>query len=212
MWDFKLKSFLHDLKTHKDRMPVHRKCCEMPGCDGLGEYRAPKSRYDLRSYYWFCLDHVRDYNQAWDYFKGMTNAEVENHLHTAAVWDRPTWRAGAGGINVDKARAKVYAHFSSDGLAGDFSLDGEEAGETRRTARIDVGSIPHPTLEALSVMGLAPPVQWEEVKARYKSLAKQYHPDTNAADKDAEEKFKKITMAYNILKLSWESYVEIMGG
>jgi len=22
-------------------------------------------------YYWFCLEHVREYNQAWDYFKGM---------------------------------------------------------------------------------------------------------------------------------------------
>ena len=37
------------------------------------------------------------------------------------------------------------------------------------------------------------------IKKAYRRLAKKYHPDTNAGDAKAEEKFKEITEAYNIL-------------
>ena len=46
--------------------------CDSPGCEALGEYRAPKSRRDLKNYWWFCLEHVRAYNSTWDYYKGMS--------------------------------------------------------------------------------------------------------------------------------------------
>ena len=46
--------------------------CEVPGCGGLGEFRAPRSPRQLRAYRWFCLDHVRAYNAAWDFYRGMT--------------------------------------------------------------------------------------------------------------------------------------------
>jgi curved DNA-binding protein CbpA len=59
------------------------------------------------------------------------------------------------------------------------------------------------------VLGLAPPIEWEEVKARYKKLAKKHHPDTNKGDKTAEEQFKKISLAYAILKLSYKNYTEL---
>ena len=49
---------------------------------------------------------------------------------------------------------------------------------------------------------------WEEVKSRYKSLAKKYHPDTNK-DTGAEEQLKKINMAYTILKLSYQTYSQL---
>ena len=37
------------------------------------------------------------------------------------------------------------------------------------------------------------------IKKAYRRLAKKYHPDTNAGDAKAEEKFKEVTEAYNIL-------------
>ena len=37
------------------------------------------------------------------------------------------------------------------------------------------------------------------VKSRYKELVKQYHPDTNGGDKEAEEKIKEINEAYQII-------------
>ncbi len=40
----------------------------------------------------------------------------------------------------------------------------------------------------------------EEISKAYKKLARKYHPDLNAGDKSAEEKFKDINEAYEVLK------------
>ena len=32
--------------------------CDHPDCEEMGEFRAPRSRSDLRNYLWFCLAHV----------------------------------------------------------------------------------------------------------------------------------------------------------
>ena len=37
------------------------------------------------------------------------------------------------------------------------------------------------------------------IKKAYRKLAKKYHPDTNAGDPHAEEMFKDVTEAYNVL-------------
>jgi molecular chaperone DnaJ len=39
----------------------------------------------------------------------------------------------------------------------------------------------------------------EEIKKAYRKLARQYHPDTNHGNKDAEERFKEVQAAYAIL-------------
>ncbi|MDO5725295.1 MAG: molecular chaperone DnaJ [Tissierellia bacterium] len=39
----------------------------------------------------------------------------------------------------------------------------------------------------------------EEIKASYRRLAKQYHPDLNPGDKEAEKKFKEVSAAYEVL-------------
>jgi len=40
---------------------------------------------------------------------------------------------------------------------------------------------------------------YEEIKAKYRKLALKYHPDRNAGDKEAEQKFKQINEAYQVL-------------
>jgi curved DNA-binding protein len=48
-------------------------------------------------------------------------------------------------------------------------------------------------------LGLSSDANSDEIKKAYRKLAKQYHPDRNPGDKEAEEKFKEINAAYEVL-------------
>jgi hypothetical protein len=63
--------------------------CDRPGCKAPGNYRAPKGRDQPNQYWWFCLTHVRQYNQSYDAFAGMSPQEASR----AEFCDRapPTW-------------------------------------------------------------------------------------------------------------------------
>ena len=50
-----------------------------------------------------------------------------------------------------------------------------------------------------SVLGVDKKASPEEIKKAYRKLARQYHPDRNPDDKQAEERFKEISAAYDIL-------------
>src|ERR1700683_3568129 len=39
----------------------------------------------------------------------------------------------------------------------------------------------------------------EDIKKAYRKLARKYHPDTNPGDKQAEERFKEISQAHDVL-------------
>ena len=49
------------------------------------------------------------------------------------------------------------------------------------------------------VMGLSRTASAEEIHRSYLKLAKQHHPDRNPGDKTAEERFKEIQNAYEVL-------------
>ncbi len=50
-----------------------------------------------------------------------------------------------------------------------------------------------------SVLGVSKSATQDEVKKAYRKLAMQYHPDKNKGDKKAEDKFKELGAAYEIL-------------
>lgn len=50
-----------------------------------------------------------------------------------------------------------------------------------------------------SVLGIDKKATQDEIKKAYRKLAKKYHPDANPNDKKAEEKFKEVNEAYEVL-------------
>ena len=49
------------------------------------------------------------------------------------------------------------------------------------------------------VLGVGRDADAKAIKRAYRKLAKKYHPDMNPGDKQAEQKFKEVTEAYNVL-------------
>ncbi len=174
--------------------------CDHPGCAGEGLYKAPRSPEALRSYYWFCLDHVRDYNRAWNFCAGRTAEEVEAFLRQDTVGWRPTWpMSGAYGFaRISRERLRDPFRFFAGGArrAGADGADGAETGDAAwpRGAK---------ERRALALFDLEPPVTSRALKERYKELAKRHHPDATGGDKASEEKLKLINEAYRVLKLAF---------
>ncbi len=51
-----------------------------------------------------------------------------------------------------------------------------------------------------AVLGVPREASDDEIKQSYRKLAMQWHPDRNGGSKDAEEKFKTLTEAYDVLR------------
>lgn len=155
--------------------------CDHPGCQEPGLHRAPKSRSALRDYFWFCLDHVREYNLSWNYYSGMSEKEVERERRGDTVWHRPTWP-----FSSRQQRDQIRDPF---GLFG----DGAEHGPASSPMP------PTPEEQAMAALELSPPISLDSLKRRYKELVKRHHPDANGGDRAAEEKLKSINHAYDLL-------------
>src|SRR5262249_38317573 len=59
----------------------------------------------------------------------------------------------------------------------------------------------HPTMprDYYEVLGVKRETSEDEIKKAYRKLARQYHPDRNPGDKQAEARFKEIQDAYDVL-------------
>ncbi len=159
--------------------------CEHPGCTGPGLYPAPRSRRALRSWRWFCLTHVREYNRRWNYFEGCDEAEIGREVREDLGWQRPTWPpAGAPGWRVADRFGFLGGARRPPGTAPGGSR-GHRCGE--RLTR------------ALDVFGLCEGASLPTVKARYKSLVKSHHPDANDGDAGATDRLIRINAAYAVL-------------
>ncbi len=183
-----MKSPLDFFIKNKEEPKKHMRNCDYPGCINCGEYKAPKSRNDLNDYYWFCNKHIEAYNKSWNYYEGMNEIEVELDRRNSIIGNRPTWSQTARNLNQDELLKRVFNAFGAD----DDSP--HQRGMTKNA----------PELKALLDLGLQPPVTFKEIKKRYRKLVKQYHPDVASNDSQDEEKIKKINVAYQLLKKTYE--------
>ena len=91
--------------------------CEHTGCEEAGQYRAPKSPDILDDFFWFCKDHVREYNLKWNFFHG--NTEEELAVRAAAILDEErndtVLRGHTGGNERDDAIRNAFASEAGNG-------------------------------------------------------------------------------------------------
>jgi hypothetical protein len=177
--------------------------CEWPECTAKGAHRAPKGRGHEKEYWHFCLNHVREYNQGYNFFQGMAPDAVARYQKDALTGHRPTWKMGANGGKRSKS-ATPEIDEAHDPLGMFSELNG------RASWRPGPGSTSEPKPEtrkvlnaerkALQVMGLGADATLETVKAKYKALVKLHHPDANGGDRSTEDRLIEIIKAYNYLK------------
>src|SRR5437660_4966373 len=56
-----------------------------------------------------------------------------------------------------------------------------------------------PKHDYYDTLGVARKASADEIRRAYKKLARKYHPDVNPGDKAAEERFKRVQEAYDVL-------------
>ena len=186
------------VKPDKDRL-LRARCpgCDWPSCTAPATHRAPKGRLREREYWRFCLDHVREYNQAYNFFQGMNPEDVARYQKDALTGHRPTWKMGAN------SGAKGESAF--DAASDPFQMFAELNGRARwrpgaQQAKAETRKVMNAERKALQVMGLTAGATLVEVKMKYKALVKQHHPDANGGDRSTEDRLIEIIKAYNYLK------------
>jgi hypothetical protein len=179
--------------------------CEWAGCQNKGPHRAPKGRENSREYWHFCLNHVREYNQSYNFFQGMNADAVARYQKDALTGHRPTWKMGA---NTAGKKGKGSVEDDLDGASDPFSMFSELNGRARSRpgpgagaqTKTETRKVMNAERKALQVMGLSAEATLVDVKAKYKALVKQHHPDANGGDRSTEDRLIEIIKAYNYLK------------
>ncbi|MEO0485164.1 MAG: J domain-containing protein [Pseudomonadota bacterium] len=165
--------------------------CDKPGCQEAGKYRAPKSPDILDDYYWFCKDHVREYNLKWNFFDGSTEAEYMEQVDKDRVWERETkpFKQSA----EERAWARLGIDDAHQVLGGNATQNpGKAATGSRR--------LPATERRAVDILEVADTATKAEVRKAYKALIKVLHPDMNGGDRSQEEQLSEVVWAWDQIK------------
>ncbi|MFT6912907.1 MAG: hypothetical protein ACJAQW_001514 [Paracoccaceae bacterium] len=171
-----------------------KRACEHPGCTEQGQYRAPKSPDTLDDYYWFCRDHVREYNLKWNFFNGSTEEEMEAQIDKGRVWERPT-KPFTKQSEEERAWARL-------GVDDPHQVLGENA--TRNPGRSITGTRRLPPTERRALDILEAKDHWTKpaIRKQYKALIKTLHPDMNGGDRSDEDRLQEVVWAWDQIKES----------
>jgi hypothetical protein len=191
------------VKPDKDRrLRAELPPCQWPRCDAPATHRAPKGRERATEYWQFCLEHVREYNNSYNFFAGMSEDAVAQYQKEALTGHRPTWKMGSLGGKPAAKRSRRKFHEADRPAEDPFSLFGEMG--ARRTGHAKTAPEGRKILNAqrgaLDALGLETDAKRADIKARFKMLVKRHHPDANGGDRGSEARLREIIQAYNYLK------------
>lgn len=171
--------------------------CDHIGCAKPGAHRAPKSRERVNEYWHFCMEHVTEYNRRWNYFAGMTDAELAAYQAREEVGHRPTWTVRSGKGDRLSAAARGFQAGKRADPFGMFHSSGPDAATPAPKVNRRLTRLQTLALEALSLDENADAPQ---IRARYAEQVKRWHPDSNGGDRGAEVHLQRVVQAYQTLK------------
>ncbi|MDE4275476.1 J domain-containing protein [Phaeobacter gallaeciensis] len=166
--------------------------CAKEGCEEAGKFRAPKAPDVLDEYVWFCQEHIREYNQKWNFFQGTTEAELNAQASKDKVWERQTRPMG-------DPEARAWARL---GIEDPHQVLGANAtrnpGKNAKSGR----RLPATERRALEILEARDDWSKAEIRKAYKKLIKVLHPDMNGGDRSQEEQLQEVVWAWDQLKES----------
>lgn len=190
--------FQHTLNAEHDDDAAAEPCpCAWPNCGAIEQYPAPKSPQELYNYQYFCLQHIREFNDRWDFYRGQTPAQIEAAQRLDLTWERPTWRVGVH----DQTPPKDSALLAAMARHPMFEEVGRQQAATIHPAHQQQWSTEE--RRCLNLLSLGPDVTLQQLKARFKVLVKQLHPDVRRKQGEArtlDHRLKQVISAYNVLK------------
>ncbi len=164
------------------------KSCDHFGCDQEGLFPAPKNIHRFNDRYYFCLEHVKAYNDQWNYLDQLR--ESPDDLPPDDAPHHPFQRHG-----------KFFSRFFTRNPNDPLGILGEEQDDTLFSSSPTQKFFSPKTKEgkAFVTLQLSWPFTEADLKQVYKTLAKKYHPDLNQDDPEAINRFRDIKEAYELL-------------
>jgi hypothetical protein len=176
--------------------------CAVPGCPEPGEFRAPPlegsgPHQEGPRWRWLCLDHVREFNQGYNFFTGMSAEEIAAAQRPYAGWERET---RAFSSNAHSPGPK-WSDFTDplDAIGAGFKARMAKA-RADAQVRQDGKFLSADDRKALDVMELPIDADRKALRTRYTQLLRRYHPDHNGGDRSHEGALQGVIAAYQHLR------------
>jgi len=177
--------------------------CQIDGCNKEGKFRAPKSPKDLDNFFWFCLTHVKEYNNRWNYFQNHSEEEFDKELQLSKTWGRATKPFGSKSER-NKAHSDGNSHLRF-GLDDPYDLFKNKINIKESSATQNESGKKRLNLsekKALGILGALDNMTKSEIRKLYKILIKDLHPDMNDGKRDDEERMTEVVWAWEQINKS----------
>lgn len=168
--------------------------CEHADCPEPGKYRAPLHPDNLEDFRWFCLAHIRAYNQKWNFFENHSEEELEKQFAADRVWERDTKPMSKASAEA-RAWARLGIEDPHEVLGGNATMNpgkGDALGGSKRLLADE--------RKAIDILEAKDNWTKPELRKQYKSMIKELHPDLNGGDRSHEDILQKVVWAWDQLK------------
>ncbi|PIB24231.1 molecular chaperone DnaJ [Amylibacter kogurei] len=170
------------------------RACQHPDCEEAGKYRAPLNPDNLEEFRWYCLTHIRQFNQKWNFFESHSQEEMEKQFAADRVWERGTKPFGQ-----KTAEQRAWERL---GIEDPHEVLGANATQNPGRGNALGGSRRLPAAERKAIEILEAKDSWTkaEVRKQYKQLIKTLHPDLNGGDRSHEDQLQEVVWAWDQIK------------